>query len=201
LSRKPFSPACERNREPILQAIAPCLRSLGNPRVLEIGSGTGQHAVCFAAAMPWLTWITSDRPANHAGIRAWLDDASLPNVEGPLTLDVLADFPWQDEQVDAVFSANTAHIMAWEGVQAMVAGVGRCLRPGGVWLLYGPFNRDGRYTSAGNRAFDASLRQEGTGMGIRDLEAVDALARDAGMCLREVRPMPANNFLVDWVRA
>jgi cyclopropane fatty-acyl-phospholipid synthase-like methyltransferase len=195
-----FSPACERNREPIRAVIEPVLTQIGARRVLEIGSGTGQHAVYFARAMPQLTWITSDRRENHPAIREWLAYASPDNVEGPLDLDVLAAFPALTAPVDAVFSANTAHIMSWEAVQAMFAGLPACLQPGGRLLLYGPFNREGRFTSESNAAFDASLRREDPAMGIRDLEAVEALAVSVGLQLRTVHGMPANNFLLDFAR-
>ncbi len=195
---KPIAPACERNREPILKVLRPVLRRLGATRVLEIGSGTGQHAVHFAAAMPELTWITSDRAETHPGIRAWLAEAALANVEGPLELDVL-DFPALASPVDAVFSANTVHIMPWPAVEAMFAGVGDVLRRGGLFLLYGPFCFDGEHNSAGNAAFDAQLRAAGTGMGIRDLADLEALARAAGMQRTALHPMPANNFIVEWM--
>ena len=196
---KPFSPACERNREPILTVIRPLFEADGVERVLEIGSGTGQHAVYFAAALPQLSWVTSDRAANHAGIRAWIAEARRDNIAGPLTLDTL-DFPGDLGRVDAVFSANTAHIMTWAAVVGMFAGVGEVLRTDGAFLLYGPFNRGGEYTSEGNRAFDASLRAEDPQMGIRDLEALQSLAAEHCLHLAMAHAMPANNLLLEWRR-
>ncbi|MEO0974197.1 MAG: DUF938 domain-containing protein [Pseudomonadota bacterium] len=194
---KPFAPACERNRDPILHALRPLLGAFTSPRVLEIGSGTGQHGVYFAAAMPDVQWIMSDREAHHEGIRAWCDETSLPNIDGPLLLDV-NEFPAIEPLVDVVYSANTAHIMSWAEVQRMVDGVARCLRPGGLFLLYGPFLRDGCHTSASNEAFDRSLRQGDPSMGIRDLHELEGYARSQGLGLEHVHEMPANNLLVQW---
>lgn len=200
MNDKPFSPACERNREPILAVIRPLLAARGVRRVLEIGSGTGQHAVYFADAMPALTWVTSDRGAYQSGIRAWIDEAATDNIEGPLTLDVLDGFPAVDPLPQAIFSANTAHIMSWQGVKAMFAGVGGLLDVGGMFLLYGPFNRNGEYTGEGNRVFDASLRARNPQMGIRDLEALEQLGAEHALRCRHVHPMPADNFLLEWER-
>lgn len=192
-----FSEACERNRGPILDQLRDHLS--GARRVLEIGSGTGQHAVHFAAALPHLVWQTSDLPANHPGINAWIAEAALPNLLPPLTLDVGAG-PWPAQSCDAVFSANTLHIMGWEEVQAMFAGIGRVLEPDGILCIYGPFNYGGAYTSDSNARFDAMLRAQAPHMGIRDFEAVDALARQHGLLLVADHPMPANNRLLVWRR-
>ena len=192
---KPFSTACERNREPILAILrnefADC-RS-----VLEVGSGTGQHAVYFGAALPHLVWQTSDLAANHAGIHAWLAEAALPNVLPPLTLDIGSD-AWPQEFYDGVYSANTCHIMAWQEVEAMFAGIARVLRNGGVACVYGPFNYGGQFTSASNAQFDASLRAQAAHMGIRDFEQVDRLADRHGLVLKEDHATPANNRLLVW---
>lgn len=192
-----FSEACERNRGPILDQLRDHLS--GARRVLEIGSGTGQHAVHFAAALPHLVWQTSDLPANHPGINAWIAEAALPNLLPPLTLDVGAG-SWPAQSCDAVFSANTLHIMGWEEVQAMFAGIGRVLQPDGILCIYGPFNYGGAYTSDSNARFDAMLRAQAPHMGIRDFEAVDALARQHGLLLVADHPMPANNRLLVWRR-
>lgn len=192
---KPFSEACERNKEPILGVLREVFA--GTREVLEIGSGTGQHAVHFAAHLPHLTWHPSDLPANHPGIRAWLSEAALPNVRAPLALDVYqAD--WPVRAVDAVFSANTAHILPWEGVVKMFQGVARVLAPGGVLALYGPFKYRGEHTSPSNTRFDVSLRQRDPLSGIRDFEAVDALAREGGLEPLHDYPMPANNRTLVW---
>jgi len=195
MPEKPHSPACERNREPILAVLREHFAA--RRQVLEIGSGTGQHAVFFAAAMPWLQWQASDRAEYLPGIRAWLDDARLPNTPAPLELDVLAAWPALD--VDAVFSANTLHIMGWDGVQALFEGVGKLLADSGDTLIvYGPFNYGGAYTSDSNRQFDAWLKARDPRSGIRDFEAVDALAEAAGLRLLADIEMPANNRCLVW---
>ena len=192
---KPYSDACERNREPILSVIRPILSSCR--AVLEIGSGTGQHAVFFAASMPHLQWHTSDRQEYHAGIELWLAEAGLANVRTPLPLDV-GQTAWPEMDVDAVFSANTAHIMHWHEVEAMFTGIGRLLPEQGVFLLYGPFNYRQAYTSESNERFDAWLKARDPLSGIRGFEDVDRLAQQAGMVLREDFAMPANNRLLFW---
>jgi cyclopropane fatty-acyl-phospholipid synthase-like methyltransferase len=201
MTDKPFAPACERNREPILAVLREYFAD--SRHVLEVGSGTGQHAVHFAAAMPWLQWQCSDRAEHLPGIRAWLDDAALDNTPPPLALDA-ADAAWLraptgSGRFDAVFSANTLHIMGWDGVEAFFRGVGEVLeREGGALVVYGPFNYDGGYTSAGNRDFDAWLQARDPRSGIRDFEAVDALAQAIGMRLVEDVAMPANNRCLVW---
>lgn len=194
---KQFSAACERNQEPILARLRTVLT--GTTRLLEIGSGTGQHAVFFGARLPGVIWQTSDLPANHASILAWQQEAGLPNVLPPLALDMRAP-DWPSEPFDAVFSANTCHIMAWPEVRRMFAGVGVRLPVGGVLCVYGPFNYGGRFTSAGNTQFDAALRQQAPQMGIRDFEAIDRLAAAAGLVLEADHGMPANNRLLVWRR-
>jgi len=194
---RPFAPACERNRDPILGV----LREVFADRrgVLEIGSGTGQHAVHFAAAMPHLQWQCTDRAENLPGIRAWLAHAGLPNTPDPIELDV-ARGPWPAARFDAAFSANTLHIMGWDEVRALFAGLDRVLADDAVLAIYGPFNVGGKFTSESNAAFDASLRARAAHMGLRDLEAVDALARAIGMSVAEDAAMPANNRCVVWRR-
>lgn len=192
---KPFSESCVENRAPIFAVLQPRLSNCR--RLLEIGSGTGQHAVYFAADLPHLTWQTSDRADNHPGIRAWLEEAALRNVEPPIGLDVLTD-DWPSAEFDAVFSANTAHIMSTVAVEAMFRGVGRILQPGGVFLLYGPFNYDGAYTSESNARFDAWLKQRDPMMGIRDLSWLGELAASAGLALVEDIEMPVNNRTLVW---
>ena len=194
---KPFSQACENNQGPILAILR---RHLADGwRVLEIGSGTGQHAVHFGTHLPSIAWQTSDRIEHHDGIRRWLADAGLANVAPPLELDVRVQ-PWPVDRTEAVFSANTAHIMSWPAFMAMLTGVGRVLVPGGLFLLYGPFSYSGAHTSRSNAAFDASLRARDPAMGVRDFDAVDALARAAGLELLEDNAMPANNRLLVWRR-
>ncbi len=195
---KPYSAACERNRAPILEALR--FHFADRSQVLEIGSGTGQHAVHFAAAMPWLIWQCSDRPDYLPGIRSWLQEAALPNTPGPLALDV-ARGAWPDEAFDAIFSANTLHIMGWEEVEAFFAGLDDALAATAVLAVYGPFNQGGEFTSDSNREFDASLRARDPRMGLRDLEAVDALAQEIDLTLIDDIAMPANNRLLIWQRS
>lgn len=165
--------------------------------VLEIGSGTGQHAVYFGQQLPDIEWLTSDLAENHAGINEWLEAYSLPNVRAPIVLDVNAS-DWRVGEVDAVFSANTVHIISWPSNVAMFRGVARVLRPGGRFLVYGPFNFDGRYTSESNARFDALLRSRDPESGIRDFDALDALAKTHGLVFREDYAMPANNRVLVW---
>jgi SAM-dependent methyltransferase len=186
---KPFAPACERNREPILAVLR--AHFADRRRVLEIGSGTGQHAVHFAAALPHLTWQASDRAANLPGIRTWLDEAALANTPPPIELDVAG--AWPAGPFDAIFTANTLHIMGWDEVECLFAALPRVLGGDAAVAIYGPFNYGGRFTSDSNAAFDARLRAEDPRQGIRDFEAVEALARDAGLGLVADHAMPANN--------
>lgn len=196
---KPFAPSCERNRDPILAMLREHFAD--SRHVLEIGSGTGQHAVHFAAAMPWLTWQCTDRAENLPGAVQWLNEAALPNTPTPIELDV-ATAPWPMQAFDAVFSANTLHIMGWAEVELFFEGVGRLgerARSSGFTLaLYGPFNYGGAYSSDSNRDFDVWLHARDTRMGIRDFEAVDALAQGAGLALVDDIAMPANNRLLVW---
>jgi cyclopropane fatty-acyl-phospholipid synthase-like methyltransferase len=167
--------------------------------VLEIGSGTGQHAVHFAAAMPSLVWQTSDVADSLPGIRAWLDDAKLANTPVPFVLDVGGD-DWPATRFDAVFSANTLHIMGWPEVERFFAALDRVTTRDAKLAIYGPFNHGGAFTSASNAAFDASLKARAPHMGIRDVEAVDALAREAGFAMIDDVAMPANNRTLVWQR-
>ncbi|MBD9437875.1 DUF938 domain-containing protein [Pseudoxanthomonas sp. PXM03] len=197
MAEKPFAPSCERNQGPILEVL---LRHFADTRrVLEIGSGTGQHAVHFAAAMPWLSWQASDRADNLPGIALWRDDAGLPNTPPAIELDV--DGPWPDATFDAVFSANSLHIMGWAQVQAFFAGIAAVLEDGGLLVVYGPFNYGGDFTSDSNRAFEQWLKDRDPASGIRDFEAVDALARGIGLVLEEDSAMPANNRCLVWRRS
>jgi hypothetical protein len=183
---KPFSPACERNRAPILAVLR--THFADRRAVLEIGSGSGQHAVHFAAAMPWLSWQCSDVEANLAGIRAWLDEAGLPNTPPPLALDAAGT--WPARTFDAVFTANTLHIMGWDEVGQCFAGIGQVLDAGGVVVAYGPFRRGGHHTSGSNAEFDGWLRARpalgrarvrGRGrVGARDRPGAGGRCRDAG---------------------
>ena len=192
---KSFCQACENNKAPILEV----LRSLLVVRhsLLEIGSGTGQHAAFFAAELPHLVWQTSDVPANHAGIEAWID--GVDNACAPIDLDVNAS-DWPVQRYGAVFSANTVHIMHWPTVINMFGGISGVLDPGGVFALYGPFNYRGEFTSPSNEAFDGSLRAGDPGMGIRDFEAVRDLGASLDLTVLADHTMPANNRLLVWER-
>jgi SAM-dependent methyltransferase len=193
---KPHSPACERNREPILQVLRQWFTRPGT--VLEIGSGTGQHAVHFAANLPHLQWQATDCEENLPGIRLWIEEAALANLHAPLKLDV-RDAQWPLATADYVFSANTAHIMSWPEVELMFAGVGRVLGPQGLFCLYGPFNRGGRFTSESNREFDASLRTRDARMGVRDDQALKTLGQQHGLAITAEHSMPANNRILIFV--
>ncbi|MDJ0837904.1 MAG: DUF938 domain-containing protein [Acidobacteriota bacterium] len=190
---KPHSPACERNREPILAVLRRLLQPARN--VLEIGSGTGQHAVYFAADLPHLTWHPSDLPVHHAGIRAWIDDGGPANVKQPISLDVDQE-DWPQGPFDAVFTANTLHIVSWPRVQRLIRGAASILPPGGSLCVYGPFNYNGRFTSQSNADFNQWLLYRDPDSGIRDIEKVTRVAAEAGLALVEDNPMPANNRLL-----
>ena len=192
---KPYSESSEQNRDPILEVLRPLLR--GTRNVLEIGSGTGQHAVYFSAQLPHLLWQTSDVIENHAGINAWLDEEGPVSALRPLELDVRS-YDWPKQSYDAVFSANTVHIMGWEAVVALFAGVGHVLVPNGLFMLYGPFNYGGRYTSESNARFDQWLKKRDPLSGIRNFEDLDTLARGAGMELYADIEMPVNNRTLVW---
>jgi SAM-dependent methyltransferase len=189
---KPYSDACERNREPILSVLERVFWDRSG--VLEIGSGTGQHAAYFAAQLPHLVWQPSDVAENLPGIRLWVEEARASNLRPPVALAVDGD--WPPLAVDAAFSANTCHIMSWPQVRAMFAGIGRRLPPGGVFALYGPFNYSDRHTSESNARFDAMLRGRDPASGLRDFEAIVALAEELGLAHKEDNAMPANNRLL-----
>lgn len=192
---KPFSESCERNKEAIVGVLRQVLAR--SQRVLEIGSGTGQHAVFFAAELPHLRWQTSDLAANHPGIQAWIRASGRTNVLAPCVLDVDAPV-WPVQDMDAIFSANTAHIVAWPQVENLFQGVGRTLQAQGLFCLYGPFNYRGEFTSASNAQFDAWLKQRDARSGIRDFEALDRLAQQQGLILQDDYAMPANNRILVW---
>ncbi len=195
-SPKPFSESSEQNKDPILAVLREVFSD--SRRVLEIGSGTGQHAIYFGKNLPSVTWHTSDVIDNHPGIHAWLNESSLENVKPPLKLDV-SNVQWQEmEFFDGIFSANTVHIMHWHNVIDMFAGAGQVLTVGGMYCLYGPFNYNGQYTSQSNASFDQWLKTRDPGSGIRDFEALNKLALDAGLQLIKDYEMPANNRLLVW---
>jgi len=191
---KAYAESAARNAQPILEVLRHELRECRD--VLEIGSGTGQHAVRFATELSHLDWQTSDLEENHESILAWLSEAGLSNVRAPLTLDVTRSNI--DTQYDAVFSANTAHIMSFAAVRRMFALAGEVLRPKGVFCLYGPFRRNGEFDTQSNAAFDANLRSRNSTMGIRNLEDLDKLAAERALQRVSLYAAPANNRVVIW---
>lgn len=195
MTDKPFSEYAERNGVPILTVLRN--EFANSTKVLEIGSGTGQHAARFAKELPFLQWQTSDRNENHDGIRAWVNDSGLTNLLPPLSLDVLSSNV-AAASCDAVFSSNTAHIMSIEAVQKMFEIVGNALTAGGVFCLYGPFRQGGEFNTPSNAAFHRTLRSRNPEMGIRDIETLDDYARDNNMVRARLYAMPANNHIAVW---
>ena len=193
---KPYSESCDQNRDPILSVIQPLLAD--KKRLLEIGSGTGQHAVYFARKMPHLSWQCSDQAEYLSGIKCWLDEAALANTPAAIQLDVSQQDQWPDESFDAIFSANAVHIMSWQNVVDFIGNAGKVLAPQGLLILYGPFNYQGKYTSESNARFDNWLKQRNPQSAIRNFEAINQLAEEAGMTLQNDYPMPANNRILCW---
>jgi hypothetical protein len=189
---KPYAQSCDENRDPILAVLASLLAECRH--LLEVGSGTGQHAVHFAAQLPRLTWQTSDLAANLPGIRLWLAEAGLPNLPPPLHLAVTE--AWPAGPYDAAFTANTVHIIGEPEVAALFAGIGQVLSPGAPFALYGPFNYGGAYTSASNARFDAWLKTRDSRSGIKDRDTLVALAQANGLTLSDDHPMPCNNRML-----
>jgi len=195
---KPYSPACDENKAPILAVLMPLFAD--RRHVLEIGAGTGQHAVHFAPALAHLTWQASDVAAHLRGIGRWLAEADLPNLPAAIELDVDGAWPEPDPAapIDAVYSANTAHIMGWAQVQRMLAGVGALLPAGAPFALYGPFSNGGRHTSQSNADFDRMLRARDPFSGVRDLDDLIPVAEAAGLALEDDIAMPVNNRTLVW---
>jgi cyclopropane fatty-acyl-phospholipid synthase-like methyltransferase len=194
---KPYSESCDQNKYPILEVLR---KEFAHAKhVLEIGSGTGQHAVFFGEHLPNLIWQTSDRLEYHAGIELWLKDSNLANVLPPMELDVSLDH-WPQQTYDAIFSANTAHIMSTREAEHMFNGVGNLLRPGGRFCLYGPFNYHGQYSSESNARFDQWLKQRDPDSGIKDLDDLIQWAEQSGLTLANDYEMPVNNRILVWVK-
>lgn len=193
MNTAPFSSAAERNRQPILDQLRILFPQQAT--VLEIGSGTGQHAVFFTDNHPGLLWQPTDREENLAGLQARFAAEGNESILPPIKLDVLLD-PWPEYSYDAAFSANTAHIMPWEAVVAMFAGIAVRLEPNARFCLYGPFNIDNCFTSQSNAHFDAQLRAGDSKMGIRDIAMIESLASTHEMPLENRIAMPANNFIL-----
>ena len=192
---KPFSESCVQNQAEICAVLENLL--IDNKHVLEIGSGTGQHAVYFAEHLPHLIWQTSDQEQYHQGIKLWLNEAGLDNTRYPIKLDVSNDI-WPEISIDAVFSANAVHIMAWNNVVDYFKYSAKILQKNGLFILYGPFNYNGKYTSESNTNFDQWLKSRDLKSGIRDFEALDNLANINNMMFRHDVEMAANNRILCW---
>ena len=193
--KKAFSQACENNRQPILNRLTKIFSNTHN--VLEIGSGTGQHAVFFSSNLPHLVWYTSDLPCNHHTINAWIESSSASNVRSPLVFDANST-KWTNSLVDGLFTANTCHILTWSALVNFFGRLHTILAPGGIFIIYGPFKYGGKFTSRSNQEFDLVLKNDFSHQGIRDFEALTKLAAGAGLKLIEDYSMPANNQLLVW---
>lgn len=195
---KPFAESSLQNKDPILSVLKQWFTEPSSC-VLEIGSGTGQHAVYFAPVLDTIVWQPSDTTGNLAGIEAWRSDANLSNVLPAIELDVSQE-NWPVKTTDYIFSANTVHIMSWSLVEKMFAGIRSILKPGGVFCLYGPFNYNGEYTSPSNRNFDGWLKSRNPDSGIRDFEALCQLGTQASdmptLTLIDDITMPENNRIL-----
>ncbi|HKJ04029.1 MAG TPA: DUF938 domain-containing protein [Geopsychrobacteraceae bacterium] len=197
ISLKNFNISCEKNKDPILDILI--VELAHSTTVLEVGSGSGQHALYFAEGLPHLRWQSTELPAMLADLYDNLQTSSLTNISPPMSLDVRRR-PWLAEPVSAIFSANTLHIMSWDHVEHFFAGAGETLRPGGRLVVYGPFRYDNDFTSQSNAKFDCWLKERDSQSGIRDFEAVDRLARNQGMKVLVDHKMPSNNQLIVWER-
>lgn len=188
---KPYAPSCERNKEPILNVLKRLIKN-EHKNLLEIGSGTGQHAVFFAQQSPHLNWTCSDVLENHHGIKLWLEELRLSNTFGPIEYEIGKDsFPNGD--FDLIFTANTFHIMSWDKCKELIKACGENLKKNTLIIIYGPFNYDGDYTSHSNAQFDIWLKGISAQSAIREFEEVDACMNQAGFKLVEDTPMPSNN--------
>jgi len=192
---KPYSESCDQNRDPILSILQKIFSH--KKHILEIGSGTGQHAVYFAKQMPHLIWQTSDQKTYHEGINQWLDEAKLENTRKPIALNVSTD-TWPELDIDAIYSANAVHIMSWDNVVDFIKNAGQLLPNKGLLVLYGPFNYNHQYTSESNARFDAWLKARDPQSGIRNFEDLNQLAKAAGLVFQEDFSMPANNRILVW---
>jgi len=194
---KPYSESCDQNKDVILSVITPLLASCSD--VLEIGSGTGQHAVYFAERLPHLVWQTSDCQPYLEGINSWISEACLTNVKQPFELDV-SKSSWPTVEVDAVFTANSVHIMHESDVGNLIRCSAELLKKSGSLIIYGPFNYGGDYTSESNARFDQWLKNRDSLSGIKHFEEIDRLAEDNGLELVKDYPMPANNRILHYVK-
>lgn len=198
IMNKPFSQACENNKNAILSILK---KELSHAKhTLEIGSGSGQHAVYFAKNLPQLQWQTSDLAINHQGINTWIDEAinneSVTNIRRPIALDLNADWPVKPQSIDSIFTANTLHIISWPLVKAFFDGITTYLQDKGTLCIYGPFNYNGQFTSDSNASFDIWLKDRSIDSGIRNFEDIVELAQSAKLTLLQDYEMPANNRLL-----
>lgn len=193
---KPFSQASNNNKQPILTILTKVFSDIKH--VLEIGTGTGQHAVFFGQSLPHLTWQTSDLPVNHQGINAWLNEATLVNVEKPIVIDLNQTWnePRNNLLIDGLYTANTLHIISWSLVIKFFEGIKQNLASQAKVCIYGPFKYDGKFTSESNAGFDLWLKDTDINSGIRDIEAILLLANSADLNLIDDHEMPANNRLL-----
>ena len=196
MMNRPDAPATKRNRDPILKALKKELH--GEKELLEIGSGTGQHAVYFAKHMPMIVWQTSDQKKNHDAIQSWIESTNSNNLKLPLNLEIGLNEDHIKKKYDDVFSSNTSHIMSFKNVEKMFSLVGRILRKNGKFFLYGPFRVNGDFTSKSNEKFNDELNQKDPIMGIRDIEELDKFAIKNNLSNYAFIQMPANNFLSVW---
>jgi SAM-dependent methyltransferase len=191
-----FHPHVERNREPILAVLKRLLPARARALVLEVASGSGEHAAFFAKGLPHASWLPSDiDPKALASIAAFRTDAALPNLLPPVRLDATAE-TWPVKRLNAIVCCNMIHIAPWAAAQGVIAGAGRVLQPGGFLFLYGPFKIDGQHTARSNQDFDTWLQGQNPQWGVRDLADVRTLAVEHGLVLAEAMPMPANNLSV-----
>ena len=195
---KPYAESCAQNQQVILEVLKTLLISSGT--VLEIGSGTGQHAVFFTEQLPHLNWQPSDLADQHVGIQMWLDEVEHNRIKAPLEIDVDTG-PWPVDNIDYVYTANTTHIISSPQTENMFKHIGACLKPGGLFIQYGPFNYNGNYTSESNARFDVWLKQRDPNSCIKHFETIQTLAKENGMTLLEDIEMPANNRILVWRKA
>ncbi|MDG0996763.1 MAG: DUF938 domain-containing protein [Gammaproteobacteria bacterium] len=192
--KKPFAAAADENKEAIAALLLTELKD--NRDLLEIGSGTGQHAVYFSKLMPHLTWHCSDQSHQIAGIQLWLESAGLKNTAAVFVLDVSQD--WPQQSYDAAYAANIAHIMHWSQIEDLFLGLSTVLKQGACFYLYGPFSFDGQFSSQSNHDFDHFLRQQDPDSGLRDKNNLDELALKNGLIAATSWALPANNHILSW---
>ncbi|MEX0999858.1 MAG: DUF938 domain-containing protein [Thermodesulfobacteriota bacterium] len=197
MKKKLFSQASENNKDHILKVLKEAFAETTS--VLEIGSGTGQHALYFAGKLAHLIWQPSDIDTDMTGIKMWLDEAALPNINDPINLDV-NELPWDIGKYDGIFSANTLHIMSKAEIENMFYGIAQVFKDNATLCVYGPFNYGGKYTSESNEQFDCWLYKRSPKSAIRDFEWVNSLAENIGLVLNFDHEMPANNRLLEWTK-